>query len=195
MKKETLDSIRNEYFEQAVEYEKLKNLSQKFQELENDPIVKEYLQLKEEIFQTRSKLISEKGNFFNTLRVILNRYRGQLNSEASNFYIYSKSLYFSKHVNEVLTCKFGSEDENCRIYYNLESGEPLKVPKMYFDKFEEENKIVYPSTPVGSLKCEDARFEYMITAMTEGVEEAEKKITMMFEEADLNKAPTKTKIR
>lgn len=189
MRNEELIKLRDNYNELINERDKILALRSKIEKLENDPIVKEYLDTVSEYEDIKAKHVypvEEKEDSYFVRRAV-----DKTNiTPRKDYYVYMGTY---KHTGEIdiihaaNDIRVNRNDKNADyvVYYNLEASVhslegTVEVPYSKADEFESTHKIIVPKNVVSSNSYfYDLQEEYYETAILESEAKAIEKVNKL----------------
>ena len=179
MKEEMLQSIKKDYENQKELRDNTIKSLEKLKELENNEIVKEYLNLKEKLQLLKYE------------RII-----NQTDTEIINT-LFRRNMYSNKDTNEIYVCLGSFKLDNVydiehgpsdfrvrrddptaeyRIYKDIENENYIQLAIDKCEKFENTHKVIIPKTILTDKYYYELQKEFILTAVEEGQEKACQKI-------------------
>lgn len=189
MRNEELIKLRENYNELINERNKILALKSKIEKLENDPIVKEYLDSVSEYEDIKAKHVypveEKEGSYFVRRAVDKTSI-----TPREDYYVYMGTY---KHTSEIdiihaandIRVNRNSKDADYVVYYNLEARVhsfegTVEVPYSKADEFESTHKIIVPKNVVSSNSYfYDLQEEYYETAILESEAKAIEKVNKL----------------
>lgn len=189
MRNEELIKLRENYNELINERNKILALKSKIEKLENDPIVKEYLDTVLEYEDNKAKHVypvEEKEDSYFVRRAV----DKTSITPRKDYYVYMGTY---KHTSEIdiihaandIRVNRNSKDADYVVYYNLEARVhsfegTVEVPYSKADEFESTHKIIVPKNVVSSNSYfYDLQEEYYETAILESEAKAIEKVNKL----------------
>lgn len=189
MRNEELIKLRENYNELINERNKILALKSKIEKLENDPIVKEYLDTVLEYEDIKAKHVypvEEKEDSYFVRRAV----DKTSITPRKDYYVYMGTY---KHTSEIdiihaaNDIRVNRNDKNADyvVYYNLEASVhslegTVEVPYSKADEFESTHKIIVPKNVVSSNSYfYDLQEEYYETAILESEAKAIEKVNKL----------------
>lgn len=189
MRNEELIKLRDNYNELISEKNKILALKSKIEKLENDPIVKEYLDTVSEYEDIKAKHVypvEEKEDSYFVRRAV----DKTSITPRKDYYVYMGTY---KHTSEIdiihaaNDIRVNRNDKNADyvVYYNLEASVhslegTVEVPYSKADEFESTHKIIVPKNVVSSNSYfYDLQEEYYETAILESEAKAIEKVNKL----------------
>lgn len=189
MRNEELIKLRENYNELINERNKILALKSKIEKLENDPIVKEYLDTVLEYEDIKAKHVypvEEKEDSYFVRRAV----DKTSITPRKDYYVYMETY---KHTSEIdiihaaNDIRVNRNDKNADyvVYYNLEASVhslegTVEVPYSKADEFESTHKIIVPKNVVSSNSYfYDLQEEYYETAILESEAKAIEKVNKL----------------
>lgn len=189
MRNEELIKLRENYNELINERNKILALKSKIEKLENDPIVKEYLDTVLEYEDNKAKHVypvEEKEDSYFVRRAV----DKTSITPRKDYYVYMGTY---KHTSEIdiihaaNDIRVNRNDKNADyvVYYNLEASVhslegTVEVPYSKADEFESTHKIIVPKNVVSSNSYfYDLQEEYYETAILESEAKAIEKVNKL----------------
>lgn len=189
MRNEELIKLRDNYNELINERDKILALKSKIEKLENDPIVKEYLDTVSEYEDIKAKHVypvEEKEDSYFVRRAV----DKTSITPRKDYYVYMGTY---KHTSEIdiihaaNDIRVNRNDKNADyvVYYNLEASVhslegTVEVPYSKADEFESTHKIIVPKNVVSSNSYfYDLQEEYYETAILESEAKAIEKVNKL----------------
>ena len=186
MKNEELIKLRENYNELMNERNKILALKSKIEELENNPVVKEYLDTISEYEKNKAKHIDpieqEEDSYF--VRVAVSRTDI---TPRDDYYVYMGTYKYTNEIDIIHAAhdiRVNRDDKNADyvVYSNLEAKSysfdgTVEIPYSKADEFESTHKIIVPKNVVSR----DSYFyklqeEYYETAILESEDKAIEKV-------------------
>lgn len=173
MKEELLNKIRDEVESVKNENRKINDKYTRLKELENNPLVREYLFLLSEYNKGKIKYINEQDN--KIIDNIYIKYLKQIDEDSSNkIYVYM-GTYVKSNSSDRRVSRY-SKDADYSIYRNLELIDDIVIPIEECDYFEKENLVIYPQTNFRELEYGDIQRNFFYESVVNGQDSAKKKI-------------------
>ena len=177
MKEELLNKIRDEVESVKNENRKINDKYTRLKELENNPLVREYLFLLSEYNKGRIKYINEKDN--KIIDNIYIKYLKQIDEDSSNkIYVYM-GTYVKSNSSDRRVSRY-SKDADYSIYRNLEFINDLIISIDKCDEFEKDNIVLFPKTTFRELEYGDMQKSFYYEAIENGQESAKKKLSKKY---------------
>lgn len=189
MKNEELTKLRENYNELINERDKIIALRQKIEELENNPVVKEYLDTISEYEDNKAKHIDpiekEEDSYF--IRTAVSRTNI---TPRDDYYVYMGTYRYTHEIDIVhgandIRVNRNDKDADYVVYSNLEAKSysfdgTIEVPYSKADEFEKKHKIIIPE----NVFSRDSYFyklqeEYYKTAILESEDKAIEKVNKL----------------
>ena len=189
MKNEELIKLRENYNELINEKNKILALKSKIEELENNPVVKEYLDTISEYEKNKAKHIDpieqEEDSYF--VRVAVSRTDI---TPRDDYYVYMGTYKYTNEIDIIhaahdIRVNRDDKDADYVVYSNLEAKShsfdgTVEIPYSKVDEFESTHKIIVPKNVVSR----DSYFynlqeEYYETAILESEDKAIEKVNRL----------------
>ena len=175
MKEDLLKDFRNEYIKRLKEKQNndniLSTLMNRKKFLENSPLVRDYIELCNQIQKFEDKIFTEDEIFTYTLFEYENM---GLTSETNKIYFYAGT--FLTENGEVKRVERNSSTGEFDKYIDIESIQILEVPIEDRDVFEKSNRVVDLNVDFDKYLFYDVRDEFINDCLNYGQEVACKKI-------------------
>lgn len=179
MKEEILQLIKKEYYEIKEKKDNICNLMDKIAELEKNDIVREYLQLKEELQTIDYKNIMRYSDK-NMIDLAYGKY-SHLIDKTNGIYVYLGTYSRGtccdiEHGTSLFRVGRNDSRANYREYGNLEKYHPVMIPIDKCEEFERNNKIIYLKGYFLESHFYKIQSEFIKDAVEYGQEEACKRV-------------------
>lgn len=189
MRNEELIKLRENYNELINERNKILALKSKIEKLENDPIVKEYLDTVSEYENIKAKHVypvEEKEDSYFVRRAV----DKTSITPREDYYVYMGTYKRNSeidiiHATNDIRVNRNDKDADYVVYYNLEARVhsfegTVEVPYSKADEFESTHKIIVPKNVVSSNSYfYDLQEEYYETAILESEAKAIEKVNKL----------------
>ena len=189
MRNEELIKLRENYNELINERNKILALKSKIEKLENDPIVKEYLDTVLEYEDIKAKHVypvEEKEDSYFVRRAV----DKTSITPREDYYVYMGTYKRNSEIDIIhaandIRVNRNNKDADYVVYYNLEASVhslegTVEVPYSKADEFESTHKIIVPKNVVSSNSYfYDLQEEYYETAILESEAKAIEKVNKL----------------
>jgi hypothetical protein len=180
MTKGTMKDIKKIYEGFIKKRKEITEIENAIKLYEQQPLIKKYMALQNQLDHDK-KITSQTKNLndYELLEYIINSFKID---NSNNIYVYFNSYHFSEEddiLSDWTLTTLNSEDEDFRVYKNIESGEFSQGCYKMEDckKFEKKNIVLFPPMGIDANKYfDDIRNMYFKTAICEGNKKALEKI-------------------
>lgn len=181
MKPEMLEKIKRDYYKLKEEYQTNTSKNARLKELEQHPLVQEYLTLRQELEELSSRKITRENclDFVSAAYAINSHHIKGTNSIFVYLGTYKNSL--SRDVlrgQESIRVKYNDPNAEYRVYADLEkqSVNALEITVQKCSSFEQTHRIVYPKSYNTVREFYDLQNAFILDAIELGQEEAIKRV-------------------
>lgn len=176
MREEILRKLKDRLKQEKIKNENHNLKVEKIKELENDPKVREYLNL------TESKHSSLKPIELTDERIVSSFYRSYLSeikeNETNGIYVYVGTYSYSKEANIVHDSdervNYSDPNANYRIYFDIEQLCSQNIPISECEQFEKNHIVINPKTYLKEQEYYKIQKQFFIKAVMTNQEAAKK---------------------
>ena len=196
MKPEMLEKIKRDYFKLEKEYQTKNSKMTRLKELEQHPLIQEYLTLQQDLEKnTLQKATEEHCSDFVSEAYAMNSHHIK---ETNSIFVYL-GTYKNNESRDILRgpestrVKYNDPEAEYRVYVDLEkqSYDALEIPLQNCAFFEQTHRIIFPKSYNTVREFFNLQNTFLLDAIELGQEEAIERVLAKSKKIDFKKMPRK----
>ena len=179
------NKLRERYFHVIEQNERekdgLKAVEKRRDIVKQNPIVKQYLELEEQVKLLKENILSDDqmiSEFFSYYEKLASEYKNNDDNDNNNIYFYLGSFAKNQYDEgyQINITNESRKKPEYNFYVNLETQEFIDVDYEEKDEFEKNNKVIITSSFPNILIYDKLRTEFFMDAMENGQDKARQRI-------------------